>query len=141
MTTAAAIELYRRQTLRKLTKRLESVDLSIIDAFGGNAYVLYGAAAETHCGAILAPGGAATWSIPQIHDLLAMIGMYGKASKYRIRLRKGYSIWEGEIAVSAGRIALDEAALRAEYAGAELMECVRVDDGVQHDGYPTVKEG
>jgi hypothetical protein len=133
MTTEAAIHKYRQDAIGKMVRRLESVDLTIIDAHSaeGDAYMLFGSNAETDSGAIYARGGVEYWSFPQLQELIAKIAMFGRPTMYRLTVKGTISMSRATIAVPAGEFAQECAGDIARRLGNEIHELIEVRN-VQH---------
>jgi hypothetical protein len=128
MTTEAAIRQYRQDAIGKIARRLESVDLTIIDAYNieWDAYHVYGTNAETDSGAIIAPGGSTAWSFQQLQDLLANIAMFARPTMYRLTIKTTISLSSATIAVPAGEFAQECAGDIARRLGNEIHELIRI---------------
>jgi hypothetical protein len=131
MTTETTIHPHHRAVINKMVQRLESVNLTIIDAYNieWDAYHLYGTNAETDSGAIIAPSGSTAWTFMQLMDLLAKIKQYGRPTMCRLTAKS----WKNPCAMSVATIAVpagedshEVAATVAGTLGMEVHELIEV---------------
>jgi hypothetical protein len=125
-------EAVARHVRNTITQRLALVDLIVTEA-DHDAFVLHGTDKEgiTDSGAILAPGGKATWTTAQLLDLLATIREFGRSSAYNLTMRRDGSIAQFNIMfdVHAGEIPILAAGTVAARYGADIRELMEVRNG------------
>lgn len=75
--------------IEKMMGRFRRVGMHV-DQSGGDLFLLYGARNDWVVDGlkIFAPGGTRVWTLPQLYNLLALIFVHGRPSKYELTLRE-----------------------------------------------------